>query len=177
MKLRKTDENLYVFENGSTVIGEAVFFISGIELHIESILVFSEYCGQGFGKRIMLAIENYDTSVKKLTVDVPLDNEIMINICKSCGYKNIRHADGYICFEKTLSGDMPTHILDDKNMPLSSYDGKNVRISLCSGEVYEGKCNYLSSGFIYDVFEVDEEGLRINDDVFFISDINNIKEI
>ena len=52
-----------------------------------------------------------------------------------------------------------------------------MRISLCSGEIYEGKCSYLSSGFIFDVFEVDEEGLQIDDNVFFASDINKVTEL
>lgn len=172
-----SDGSLYVFENGGTVIGGAVFFINSNEIHIENIFVLPEYCGQGFGTRIMLAIENYESSVKKLTIDVPLTNEIMMHLCKNCGYTDICRVDDYICFEKIPSEDTPANMLDDKKRKLSSYEGKNVRISLRSGEVYEGKCSYLSSSFIYDVFDVDEEGLRIDENVFFISDINKVEKI
>ena len=174
---RLSDGSLYAFENGTAVIGGAVFFIKSGTVHIDSIFILPEFFGQGFGARIMMAIEGYEPSIKKLTVAVPQKYSIMMNICKQCGYKETKHTDERVCFEKTLSQDIISNTSNDKNRTLSSYEGRNVRISLCSCEIYEGKCSYLSSGFIFDVFEVDEEGLQIDDNVFFASDINKVTEL
>ena len=62
-------------------------------------------------------------------------------------------------------------------MKLNGFDGKEVRITLKDGSVFEGACVLNSDEYNEIAFGIEEEGLEISDWLFAKSDIANVEII
>ena len=62
-------------------------------------------------------------------------------------------------------------------MSLSGYDGKPVRLTTEWGEVLTGAAEFCSAGENLDTFGRAEEGLQIDDTVYFLSQIAALEDL
>ena len=62
-------------------------------------------------------------------------------------------------------------------MRLAALDEKTVRITMQDGDVFEGECSWFSSDYAESEWGRKEDGLQIDNWLFFRSDIGSVREI
>lgn len=79
--------HLYTFYRDRLIVGGALLFKDGTNLHIGRIFIDSEHFREGLGIRLMEMIENLYSDVGSFTLDTPLWNIRTNNFYQKLGYK------------------------------------------------------------------------------------------
>ena len=62
-------------------------------------------------------------------------------------------------------------------MDLRCFDNKCVRITVVSGNVYEGTASYLGREYVYHEYGCDQEALYLTPILFYKNDISSIIDL
>lgn len=80
-------KHLYTFYRDRLIVGGALLFKDGTNLHIGRIFIDSEHFREGLGIRLMEMIENLYSDVGSFTLDTPLWNIRTNNFYQKLGHK------------------------------------------------------------------------------------------
>ena len=80
-------KHLYTFYNNRLIVGGAVLFKDGTNLHIARIFIDPEHFHEGLGTKLVEMIENLYSDVTSFTLDTPLWNIRTNNFYQKLGYE------------------------------------------------------------------------------------------
>ena len=80
-------KHLYTFYNNRLIVGGAVLFKDGTNLHIGRIFIDPEHFHEGLGTKLVEMIENLYSDVTSFTLDTPLWNIRTNNFYQKLGYE------------------------------------------------------------------------------------------
>lgn len=80
-------KHLYTFYNSRLIVGGAILFKDGTNLHIGRIFIDPEHFHEGLGVKLMEMIENLYSDVTSFTLDTPLWNIRTNNFYQKLGYE------------------------------------------------------------------------------------------
>lgn len=163
---------LFVLEEGGKIIGGAVLFPNPRELFINRFFIAPEKAGDA---RVLLQlIEEHFPDEIMIETEVPEWDQAKVRLLEENGYLDCGTIDGDICFEKIRDESLRRMVEKREKLRLSSYDGKNVRITLENGETEEGECFFDSAAYNEAELGIWEEALSIGDTSYFVSDISRV---
>lgn len=80
-------KHLYTFYNNQLIVGGAILFKDGTNLHIGRIFIDPEHFHEGLGIKLMEMIENLFSDVTSFTLDTPLWNIRTNSFYQKLGYE------------------------------------------------------------------------------------------
>ena len=163
------DGALFVWRDEAEIAGGAVAFFQNARLYIERFFARTDRERKG----LLLALERRFPGAARIELEAPEENACLLALLGECGYTPIRGNGDWIYCLKMPGKKIPA----SEFLHLSDFDGRVVRVTSLSGEVFSGECSYNPEGYNDAEFGIPEDGLQIDDTIVGRSDIFRVEVI